>query len=294
VKEVPIFTYYGDEISYVNALAYAWNVFRTIIRYRLHRAGLLYTRQFDLKGGYKYSFKPNRYSSHNRILGMLRAASRGRRWDVLDVGCGAGFLSFHIASVGHQVVGIDVYDSQEARKYCTQFLVADVEQTFGLSPDQKFDCIILADILEHTRNPEYVLLRARKHLKPGGRIITSTGNVANIYIRLKLLMGSFMYTERGILDRTHYRLFTHKSFIRLLRESGFRITQGKATPLPFDAVITGKPFISNILCFINMLGVWVSPSLFAYQHVMEAIPDSRATELLRQDEIFNSEYKEYL
>jgi hypothetical protein len=68
MREVPIRTFYGDEICHVNGIAYGWNVIRTIILYRLHRAGLLYARQFDLKGGAKYTYKSNRYSSHNRIL----------------------------------------------------------------------------------------------------------------------------------------------------------------------------------------------------------------------------------
>jgi glycosyltransferase involved in cell wall biosynthesis len=71
IREVPIPTYYGDEICRVNGLAYAWNVMKTTLRYRLHKAGLLYARQFDLMCGEKYTFKHNRYSSHQRILNLL-------------------------------------------------------------------------------------------------------------------------------------------------------------------------------------------------------------------------------
>src|SRR5262249_47485168 len=49
IMEVPIPTYYGNEICRVNGMKYAWNVFRTNLRYRLHKAGLLYARQFDLQ-----------------------------------------------------------------------------------------------------------------------------------------------------------------------------------------------------------------------------------------------------
>ncbi len=293
IEEVPIPTYYGGEICYVNGMAYAWNVFKSIIRYRLHKAGLLYARQYDLKGGYKYSFKKNRFSSHQQILKILEDASKGGHWDVLDIGCGAGFLASHVVSMGHSVIGIDIYDSSEARSACTSFIVADIEQDFGLQPGNQFDCIILADILEHVRNPESVLMRARRLLKPNGRIIASMGNVAHLFIRLELLMGNFIYTERGILDRTHCRLCTRKSFFKLLRDCGFYIIQKRAAPLPFDAVITGRPFLSDSLCYLNMSFASVWPSLFAYQIIAEGLIDSKATELLRLEEIHDTEYIEY-
>ena len=37
--EVPIPTYYGDEICYVNGMGYAKDVIRDVLRYRLHKMG---------------------------------------------------------------------------------------------------------------------------------------------------------------------------------------------------------------------------------------------------------------
>ena len=51
IVERPIPTYYGDEICYVNGLAYAFNCVKSAIRYRLHKAGLLYESKFDIKPG---------------------------------------------------------------------------------------------------------------------------------------------------------------------------------------------------------------------------------------------------
>jgi hypothetical protein len=72
---------------------------------------------------------------------------------------------------------------------CLLCAVCDVEQGFGVDKERRFDLIVLADILEHVRNPEEMLLRARQHLRPGGRILASTGNVAHLYVRLALLLG---------------------------------------------------------------------------------------------------------
>jgi 2-polyprenyl-3-methyl-5-hydroxy-6-metoxy-1,4-benzoquinol methylase len=287
IKEVPIPTYYGGEICYVNGMSYAWNVVRTTARYRLHKAGLsVYAEQFDVKSGSRYTFKRNRFSSHNRLLDMVTARGPGPGGEVLDVGCGAGFLAGRIASLGYRVVGVDVYDSAEARKRCDEFHVCDVEQSFGVDKERRFDLIVLADVLEHVRNPEELLLRARQHLAPGGRILASTGNVAHLYVRLSLLFGRFTYTERGILDRTHVRLFTRSTFRRLFRLCSLRVVRERSSPIPFENLLPGWPRVADALCWLDMAVGRLWPSLLAYQTVLEAEMDDRApTDLLRQAQI---------
>ena len=50
IREVPIPTYYGDEISHVNGIAYAWNVLAQTFIARLHQLRLVYDRKFDCAG----------------------------------------------------------------------------------------------------------------------------------------------------------------------------------------------------------------------------------------------------
>ncbi len=292
IREVPIPTYYGGEICYVNGLSYAWNVVMTVIRYKLHEAGLSYCRQFDVKAGGQYVFKHNRHSSHNQVLKLVQECSQGNKGEVLDVGCGSGELTSRLSLMGYQVVGIDSCYNGEAAAACADFIVTDIELGLGLSEDHFFDCIILADVLEHTRNPHSILLEARQHLKEHGRIIASSGNVANIYVRLALLMGQFNYAERGILDRTHSRLFTRSSFRTLLRESGFRIVRSRYTPIPFELIVRNA-WISEKLTAFYMLAVRLWPSLFSYQVVLEAEPDPIPTEFLRNRFIDRGRFEDY-
>jgi len=294
IGEVPIPTYYGDEICYVNGLAYAWNIAKTTIRYRVHKLGLaFYAEQFDVRGGAKYTYKKNRFSSHGRLLEMARALGPGSGRDVLNVGCGSGFLAARVAALGYRVVGIDVYDSAEARRSCDEFQVCDLEHTFGIDKGRRFDLIVLADVLEHVRNPEEVLLRARQHLKPNGRVLASTGNVAHLYVRLALLFGNFTYTERGILDRTHVRLFSRKMFRRLFARCSFHIVRERCAPIPFENILAGWPRLADVLCWTNMLLVWLWPSLFAYQTVIEArLGEGAPTDLLRGEQL-GAPYREW-
>src|SRR5262245_50360405 len=56
ITEVPIPTYYGDEICHVNGLHYAWNVVTTTLEYKLHKAGFRYDARFDVQGGRRYLY----------------------------------------------------------------------------------------------------------------------------------------------------------------------------------------------------------------------------------------------
>src|SRR4029077_15755743 len=47
ITELPIPTYYGDEICRVNGLKYAWDVTKAVIVARSQQLGLFYDRRFD-------------------------------------------------------------------------------------------------------------------------------------------------------------------------------------------------------------------------------------------------------
>ena len=48
IVELPIPTYYGNEICYVNGMRYAWNVCKTMLRVQCHKTNLLFDSRFDL------------------------------------------------------------------------------------------------------------------------------------------------------------------------------------------------------------------------------------------------------
>ena len=100
----------------------------------------------------------------------------------------------------------------------------------------------------------------------------STGNIAFIIIRLMLLFGSFNYGKRGILDKTHTRLFTFNSFINLIEQSGFTIKKVKGIPAPFP-LITGNNFFGKFLLKINLMLIYLSKKIFSYQIYTEIKPE---------------------
>ena len=79
------------------------------------------------------------------------------------------------------------------------------------------------DMLEHLKSPEQILQQTHAVLKREGSLIVSLPNVANLSVLFMLLFGQFNYQQRGLLDKTHLRLFTRKSARRLLEENGYSI-----------------------------------------------------------------------
>ncbi|RMG74083.1 MAG: methyltransferase domain-containing protein, partial [Nitrospirae bacterium] len=87
-----------------------------------------------------------------------------------------------------------------------------------------FDCIILADILEHLREPGLTLKKLKGYLSQDGVIVASIPNVRYFEVLNMLAEGFWTYTEAGILDRTHLRFFTRREIEKMFTEAGLEIT----------------------------------------------------------------------
>ena len=178
----------------------------------------------------KYDFIPDLENPSN--VHHIERAMVPMNAYVLDVGCHTGILGAVLKKdKSATVIGIDVDAAalQIARSRISEALLLNVEeagweQVLITQGWKQFDVILFGDVLEHTRDPESILMAAKKLLKPGGRIVVSIPNVAHWRVRLGLLLGNFQYTESGILDKTHLRFFTSKTGRELLNRCGYTIT----------------------------------------------------------------------
>ncbi len=206
----------------------------------------------------------------------------GRDQDVLDVGCGEGFLAEQIQQMGNRVTGIDVLPTAQRQEAMEGYIPANLDEE--LDPDEpalrgrQFDKVLLLDVLEHLRTPENLLASCRRLVKPNGHLIVSVPNVANITVRLMLLMGKFDYTERGILDHTHVRFFTRKTVRRLLESKGYQILDHKMTIMPLELVLGLRPdhFLMRFIQGVLIACTAIMPGLFGYQSFLIAQKDRGA------------------
>lgn len=270
IKEVPIPTYYGDEISYVNGLKYAKDVVKSVIEFRRHEAGLEHRPEYAHSAVARYTEKHSPYSSHHRIIEAVRPGSR-----VLDVGCAGGNIARQLRERGCFVVGVDAREDSLARVACDRFHVADLDGgSWAPARDELdggFDYILFGDVLEHLRDTS-ILRRSRAWLARDGRIVASTGNVALWFMRLSLLAGRFRYAPRGILDETHVRLYTRATFRRLVEDAGLRIVGEDVTVIPLEQLFARaeQARITGVVEQIEYALARAWPSLFAYQIILQA------------------------
>jgi 2-polyprenyl-3-methyl-5-hydroxy-6-metoxy-1,4-benzoquinol methylase len=197
-----------------------------------------------------------RHRAHTKLIDAVGTGMR-----ILDVGCSSGYLARPLAERGNTIVGLelDPVAAREAEAHCERVLVGDVEtMALPLEPGS-FDVLLCGDVVEHLRDPEATLARLRPLLRPGGRLVLSTPNVANWAIRLSLLAGRWRYTDRGILDRSHTHLFTRRTLAETLERAGYRVER-----IDFTVPVPGE---SDLLDAAARTIGRLRPSLFAYQFV---------------------------
>jgi glycosyltransferase involved in cell wall biosynthesis len=272
VVERPIPTYYGDEICYVNGMAYAFNCVKTAVRYRLHKTRLVYEEKYDVTGDHYVYKKSDPYSSHAQILKWIE---QERPAEVLEVGTATGYLSSEMVKLGCRITGVeqDPEMAEIARPHCREMIVSDIEK-LDFNKLGRYDAVVFGDVLEHLRDPREILQRVSGLLKPGGKVLMSLPNVANIWVRLNLLFGRFNYSRVGILDETHLRFFTLQTMKQLADDSGFDVISVNATPVPLPVMLpsTSKGRSLSFLHFLNWGLTKLRSTLFGYQFILVCRP----------------------
>lgn len=134
------------------------------------------------------------YTAYDDPIALLRAENkaklpwilervaklRDRKLKILDVGCGAGFLTNKLALEDFDITGVDL--SQEslnvAQRFDTtkkvQYILSDARKL--PFPDGTFDVVTTLDFLEHVDDPELVVAECARVLKKGGLFFYHTFN----------------------------------------------------------------------------------------------------------------------
>jgi 2-polyprenyl-3-methyl-5-hydroxy-6-metoxy-1,4-benzoquinol methylase len=218
-----------------------------------------------------YTFKDFEGSSHRILIDLIRRHSP-RGGTLLDLGAAGGELGASLREQFDRTIGFEfnVDCVANLRRYFDQAVITDLERVKRLPSGA--DAIVLADVLEHLRNPAAALQLVREALAPDGRVFISVPNIANITVRLGLLFGVFEYRDRGILDHTHLRFYTKRTIRRQVEQAGFDILEMRGSSVPVRLIVgtfTPEPVLragERILSWLTRL--W--RGLFAYQIILVA------------------------
>ena len=267
IAEVPIPTYYGDEICYVDGLGYAKDVTKDVVAYRLQKAGFGDGSRIALSE--EYQLKPSEDSSHGRISTLLKHRPPSR---ILDLGCSSGLLSERLRDIGHEVTGVDVVELAGVDDRTDQFFRADLNEGIPSEVGSGFDIVLAADVLEHLVNPGALMSQVREVISDDGVALFCVPNIAHWYPRFRSTLGMFDYDQRGILDSTHLRFFTRRSIRKLVERQGFSVRRIEPVGLPLDALgMEGTK--AKMLRLVDRLLLDLWPTMFGYQFIVEATPE---------------------
>jgi glycosyltransferase involved in cell wall biosynthesis len=273
IIEVPIPTYYGDEICYVDGMGYAKDVVVDVLRYRSHKMGFGTGELAFAEEGYNLKLSTAADSSHQQLLTWM---GDGGPKKVLDLGCSHGQFGELLRLQGHTVIGVDMEKLDGVAERLDGFIEANLNEGLPAEVGTDFDVVIGADVFEHLPEPQKVLVDIQRALSPRGVILVSIPNIGHWYARGKVALGAFDYERRGIFDAGHLRFFTSKSFIRMAKKAGLRVRRETSVGLPVAAVERGGPAPTRTLRTVGAIdrfGLKFAPSLFSYQLLFELEPD---------------------
>lgn len=148
---------------------------------------------------------------------------------LLDIGCADGnFGAFLKQKRNIEIWGVELFEkaAQKATSRLDHVLIGSIEDDALEIPLNYFDCVVFNDVLEHLSNPWQVLNSIKKFLKKEGYLVASVPNVRYFQnIKNLILSEDWNYVDEGVLDKTHLRFFTIKSFRRMMEECQYNIIE---------------------------------------------------------------------
>jgi SAM-dependent methyltransferase len=232
--------------------------------------------------------RENTYGSVKRLRWIERHLRPGDR--ILEVGCGTGYMiTMPLMAAGHDVRGTDLdprgiaYGREVAREAgldSERLVSVDLREL-----DERFDVVILSEVLEHQTDAGVVELLGLIHerLAPGGRLLVTVPNgygwfelesalwfrarIGALVERLRIdvvvrllkrrLFGDYVDAAHpsAVDTSPHLQRFTLRSIARRVEGAGFRVTERTGSVLaagPFsNLLVTGVEPLMALNCRVG-------------------------------------------
>ncbi|GHB29673.1 class I SAM-dependent methyltransferase [Salinicola rhizosphaerae] len=155
---------------------------------------------------------------------------------VLDLGCGAGHVSFQLADLAAEVVAYDlsprmldvVSEAAGDRGFDNIRAVQGVAESLPFA-DESFDVVCSRFSAHHWRDVGLALREARRVLKPGG-----LAAFIDVAASEQPLLDSFLQTVEMLRDTSHVRDYSVSEWTRYVGEAGLSVTASSRQRLRLD------------------------------------------------------------
>src|SRR4029453_14769434 len=184
--------------------------------------------------------------------------------DLLEIGCGYGFLLDEARSFFERRVGTDFSPegADIARATGAEVFVGGIEQ---VPFEAKFDCVIGTKLIEHVYEPLSFVKRLAAHTKPGGHIILATPDIGGV---LRKAMGQRCLSFKV---REHVVYFDYRRLSSLMRRAGLNDVHSLPYPHAFPLGLIAAKFGFKLPPWVGRFKVWVpATSVAAYGRVTTA------------------------
>lgn len=174
---------------------------------------------------------------------------------VLELGPAIGNLAKHLKEEKNcsvDIIEIDDEAGKMAMRFARNSFIGsekgnlEGDSWYNELKNQRYDYIVVLDVLEHLSNAERLLKRISGLLKENGELIISLPNIAHNSVILNLINNKFVYTKDGLLDDTHVKFYTYSSFCQMLGRCELRAVEKQAIQIAvgmneIDAVYENVP-----------------------------------------------------
>jgi SAM-dependent methyltransferase len=145
----------------------------------------------------------------------------GRKAEVLDLGCGDGYVSCMLAEAGHKVDAMDISE-ERLSKFRDRAEKLGITQICGSVYEYDFpknyDVVVMSEVIEHLEEYDSILDRVYNIIKPGGRFIIA------VPYREKLQFCKCPYCLKDFSMYGHIHTFSEETFNNISHRLGCTIT----------------------------------------------------------------------
>lgn len=178
---------------------------------------------------------------HNKLVDLVGKISSPFSDSLLDVGCGNCHLTKKLMEAMNirTAWGVDILADKLLAPPGVGICQVDVDKDILPFEDEYFNLVCCSDIIEHLSNPDLLLSEVYRVLKPKGKCVITTPNLASWGNRIALSLGYQPFSTsvsmqnewvgKMIIDKGfhgqwgHMRVFTLKALEQLVKLHGFKV-----------------------------------------------------------------------